>query len=216
VNKKIRYTYIIEILSTNEFYAGKHTCSSVNSINAYYGSGKIIKERLTQYPISNFKKTIIGYHYSDLELIEAENVLIKETYEKYGNRCINIIGTPIEVPFMKSGPKPVPPEVKEILNSLFEICENCQISHNEVKNILKREGINKRKISCHTIAKHFNTRRIKFSKKIDNRIIDYYYILNIRHKFPIDNITYLSQCSTLSAYALAQNGTIFKNILIKN
>lgn len=87
------YVYKIDIIPTKELYIGS---SFRGNRDSYWGSGRIMKERLAQYGKENMRKTLIaeytGTQFSEVhELAEnKENELINRYKELCGERCINI------------------------------------------------------------------------------------------------------------------------------
>lgn len=84
-NKK-SYVYKITCKINGEFYFG----SSFNAKSDYYwGTGRKIKERISQYGKENFTKEILGEYNDRVEALKKENEYIEQF--RHDDKCLNQI-----------------------------------------------------------------------------------------------------------------------------
>ena len=74
--KKIHYFYKITNLVNNKYYYGIHSTNNLN--DGYMGSGKRITCAIKKYGIENFKKEILKYFNSRIELLEYEHLIVNK------------------------------------------------------------------------------------------------------------------------------------------
>lgn len=84
MNNRKSYVYKIMCLVTGEFYFG----SSFNAKrDSYWGSGRKIKEMISQYGKENFVKEILGEFYDRTEAHRVENEYIEQF--RNDDKCLN-------------------------------------------------------------------------------------------------------------------------------
>ena len=85
----IMYIYKTTNLITNKIYIGQHKKKIANN-KTYFGSGKLLKEKIKEYGIENFKNDILEYCNSIDELNEKEIFWIKNLCSTNQNIGYNI------------------------------------------------------------------------------------------------------------------------------
>jgi hypothetical protein len=61
-----------------KIYVGVHKTKNIN--DGYMGSGTLIREAIKKYGVENFSKTIISFHASYEELLEAEKTIVDKNF----------------------------------------------------------------------------------------------------------------------------------------
>ena len=85
---KFHYFYKITNLVNNKYYYGVHSTNNLN--DGYMGSGKRILYAIKKYGIENFKKEILKYFNSRIEMFEYEHLIINEEILK-DPLCYNLM-----------------------------------------------------------------------------------------------------------------------------
>lgn len=87
-NKTFHYFYKITNLINNKYYYGVHSTNDLN--DGYMGSGKRICIAIKKYGIENFKKEILKYFDSRIDMFEYEHLIINENVLK-DPLCYNLM-----------------------------------------------------------------------------------------------------------------------------
>ena len=78
------YYYVYQITNSlnSKIYVGKHKSAKHPSENGYYGSGKQITAAIKKYGIENFKKEVLHYCSSLVEMADKEAEVVTEDFVK--------------------------------------------------------------------------------------------------------------------------------------
>lgn len=87
-NKKYHYFYKITNLINNKYYYGVHSTNDLN--DGYMGSGTRIQKAIKKYGIENFKKEILKYFDSRIDMFEYEQLIVNENVLK-DPLCYNLM-----------------------------------------------------------------------------------------------------------------------------
>ncbi len=79
-NKTFHYFYKITNLINNKYYYGVHSTDNLN--DGYMGSGKRIAIAIKKYGVENFKKEILKYFDSRIDMFEYEHSIVNENILK--------------------------------------------------------------------------------------------------------------------------------------
>lgn len=120
----IMYIYKTTNLITNKIYIGQHK-KKINNNKPYFGSGRLLKKKIKEYGIENFKNEILEYCNSIDELNEKEIYWIKKLNSTNENIGYNITS---------GGNQKIPTE---------EFIKRCKDARNNISIEKKKEWHNK-------------------------------------------------------------------------
>lgn len=84
------YTYMTTLRDSDKYYVGRHQSKKHPDNDRYVGSGKWVKSIKDK---SRLERTILAFHDSEINLIEAEAMLIKNHFRK--PNCMNMNEHPV-------------------------------------------------------------------------------------------------------------------------
>lgn len=166
--------YKTTIISTGQFYIGKHSCN--NPYDDYFGSSDVIKKYILKNGLYNIKKEILSFCDNEHQMSAIESIYISENINK--NLCLNRANG-------MSLKKYIPnKENNNLLINVNDIAEKLNISNRAVQNKCKKEGLlkisNQYQITNDIAEKWYkDNNKTKTKNFIKNKSIPYILIFEI-------------------------------------